>query len=236
MAEQKPDSGNNGTPARLHWRLYAAIAAGLTFLVAVSNGVVVFSKLPSSIAELQNWIWPGPEQAPVSLTVVKQATKPPPGFELVRIEELGEVFGGGADIRLVLQSSSAERVAQVVRLVAKVKRIEPAGSVAIKADPLAQPGFGAARPQTFLVAVQGENAGTATYVRDAQQFEAAAFPDLLPAELVYWLGGKEGPQETIDLKLRLQTTGFYEITFAATIVSESKEYVVESEPVRVGRT
>jgi hypothetical protein len=220
-----------------HWRLYALIGAVLAGLVTVTNGVNSVSKFPSSVAELKRWLWPEPEVAPVSLVLAREATKPSPGYGVVEVADLGEVYGGGADVRLVMQAKSTDRIAQVVRLTAKIKRLEAPAQVAFNADPLAQPGFGAARPETFQVTVEGETAGTATYVGNDNTAASARFPELLPSDppLVYRFGGGDGAQETIDLKLRLRAAGIYEVRFVATVVSDNTEYLVESAPLRVGR-
>lgn len=237
MAEPSSPPETGEPKKTRHWRLYAAIVAVLATVVTVTNGVNAVSKFPSSIAELKRWIWPGPEVSPVSLVVAKEATKPSPGYGVVQVANLGDVFGGGADVRLVLQAQSLDRIAQVVKLTAKVKRLEAPVQVAFNVDPLAQPGFGAARPETFQVTVEGEMAGTATYVSNDNTAASAKYPELLPSDppLVYRFGGTDGAQETIDLKLRLRAAGIYEVRFVATIVSDGKEYAVESEPVRVGR-
>lgn len=237
MTEPSSTSPPDEPKRKAHWRLYAAIAAVMAAVVTVTNGVNAVSKFPSSIAELKRWIWPGPEVAPISLTVATDATKPPPGYGVVQVANLGEVFGGGADVRLVLQAQSPDRIAQIVKLTAKVVRLEAPTEVAFNVDPLAQPGFGAARPETFQVTVEGETAGTATYVSNDNTAASAKFPELLPSDppLVYRFGGTDGAQETIDLKLRLRAAGIYEVKFVATVVSDNKEYVVESAPVRVGR-
>lgn len=237
MTEPSTTSQPDEPRKKPHWRLYAAIVAVLATVVTVTNGVNAVSKFPSSIAELKRWIWPGPEVAPLSLTVATNATKSAPGYAVVKVADLGDVFGGGADVRLVMQTPSPDRIAQVVRLTAKVKRLEAPAQVAFNVDPLAQPGFGAARPETFQVTVEGETDGTATYVSNDNTAASARFPELLPSDppLVYRFGGSEGAQETIDLKLRLRAAGIYEVRFVATVVSDGKEYAVESEPVRVGR-
>lgn len=235
MAEPSSTSQPDEPKKKPHWRLYAAIVAVLATVVTVTNGVNAVSKFPSSVAELQRWIWPGPEVAPIALTVAADATKPPPGYGVVQVANLGDVFGGGADVRLVLQAQTPDRIAQVVKLTAKVKRLEAPTEVAFNVDPLAQPGFGAARPETFQVTVESETAGTATYVSNGNTAASAKFPELLPSDLVYRFGGTDGAQETIDLKLRLRAAGIYEVRFVATVVSENKEYVVELAPVRVGR-
>lgn len=237
MAETSSGSQTDEPKKKPHWRLYAAIVAVLAAIVTVTNGVNAVSKFPSSVAELKRWLWPGPEVSPVSLVVATDATKPSPGYGVVQVANLGDVYGGGADVRLVLQAQSPDRIAQVVKLAAKVKRLEAPTQVAFNADPLAQPGFGPARPETFQVTVEGETAGTATYVGNDNTAASAKFPELLPSDppLVYRFGGTDGAQETIDLKLRLRAAGIYEVRFVATVVSDNKEYVVESAPVRVGR-
>jgi hypothetical protein len=95
---------------------------------------------------------------------------------------------------------------------------------------------GTARPETFLVNVESETMGTVAYVRDQQTYDEATFPEILPSEppLVFQFGGADGAQETIDLKLRLKSPGIYEVRFAATIISDNKEYVVETAPLRMG--
>ncbi|MEZ5922880.1 MAG: hypothetical protein R3D57_00680 [Hyphomicrobiaceae bacterium] len=237
MAEPSSTSEQDAPKKKPHWRLYAVIVAVLATVVTVTNGVNAVSKFPSSVAELKRWLWPGPEVSPVSLTVAKEATKPSPGYGVVQVTDLGEVFGGGADVRLVLQAQSPDRIAQVVKLTTKVKRLEAPAQVAFNVDPLAQPGFGAARPETFQVTVEGETAGTATYIGSDNTAASARFPELLPSDppLVYRFGGTDGAQETIDLKLRLRAMGIYEVRFVATVVSDNTEYQVESAPLRVGR-
>lgn len=237
MTEPSTPSVPDDPKPKPHWRLYALIAAVLAGVVTVTNGVNAVSKFPSSVAELKRWLWPGPEVSPVSLVVASDATKPPPGYGVVQVASLGDVFGGGADVRLVMQAQSADRIAQVVKLTAKVKRLEAPTTIAFNVDPLAQPGFGAARPETFQVTLESETAGTATYIGNDNKASSAKFPELLPSDppLVFRFGGNDGAQETIDLKLRLRAAGIYEVRFVATVVSDNTEYVVESAPLRVGR-
>lgn len=237
MTEPSSTPPTGERKSKPHWRLYAAVVAVLAAVVTVTNGVNAVSKFPASIAELKHWLWPGPEVSPISLTVATDAIKPPPGYGVVQVANLGDVFGGGADVRLVMQAQSPDRIAQVVKLTAKVERLATPTEVAFNVDPLAQPGFGPARPETFQVTVEGESAGTASYVSNDNTAASAKFPELLPSDppLVYRFGGTDGAQETIDLKLRLRAAGIYQVRFVATVISDNKEYLVESAPVRVGR-
>jgi hypothetical protein len=237
--DQDTETPKPSTKPHVHWRAYAAIAAVLAGVVAFTNGINALSQFPTSISNLQQRIWPKPVKPPLSLVIAQEAARPPPGHKVIDVATIGRVFGSGADIRLVMQASGTDRIAQVVKLATKVKRVSVPANVTLNdtVDPLAQPGFGAARPETFLITVRGEAGGSARYVRDLAHADEAHYPDLLPADppLVYRFGGQDGAQETIDLKLRLQSSGVYEVRFVATVVAEDKEYVVESPPVLVGR-
>lgn len=241
VTEPLPEPAKPQPPAnKIHWRAYAAAGAVLATVVAFTNGLdVIVNKLPAVVGRLTGIVWKPPAQAPITLTIAKDSTKPSPGHSQMAIEGIGDVMGGGADVRLVMQTPDAGKVVQVVKLVARVKRLDPKVLIAFNdpVDPLAQPGFGAARPDTFQVNIKGETDGSVSYVRDAANADSANFPDLLPANpaLVYQFGGADKPQQTLDLKLRLQTAGIYEVRFVATTVSEGRENVVESEPVRIGR-
>lgn len=235
MSEPTSELDKRRNAERPHRRLLAAIVAVFTTVVAVTGLFRDAIKLPNSVWELWHWMWPGPEEPPVSLTIAAVTTKPAPGYSIVNVAGIGEVFGGGADIRLVAQAQSMERIATVVRLSAKVKRMSVPTQVAFHVDPLAQPGFGAARPKTFLVTLEDETRGTVTYVINQQSSVEAPFPELLPSDLVLPLGGTDGVQDTIDVKLRLKSPGIYEVSFVATVVSNKKEYVVETPPLRMGR-
>lgn len=238
MAESNPDPGMPlPPPQKSHWRAYAAVVAILAALVTVANGVNALVKFPSSAAQLRDWMWPGSASAPIMLTIAKDATKPAPGHGRMDLAGVGDVMGGGADVRLVMQTHDAGKIVQVSKLTAKVTRLNPPAAVAFNdsVDPLAQPGFGAARPDTFQVNIRSESDGSASYIRDAANADSASYPDLLPSSLVYQFGGADKPQQTLDLKLRLLTAGIYEVRFVATTVSEGHENVVESEPIRIGR-
>ena len=126
MAESNPDPGMPlPPPQKSHWRAYAAVVAILAALVTVANGVNALVKFPSSAAQLRDWMWPGSASAPIMLTIAKDATKPAPGHGRMDLAGVGDVMGGGADVRLVMQTHDAGKIVQVSKLTAKVTRLNP---------------------------------------------------------------------------------------------------------------
>jgi len=215
-----------------------AIGAGvIAIFLGVTQAVGGLNTLYSFYKNVVAMVSGEASDPPLTLVIVEGATRPAAGHQLVSFAPYEGVFGGGAEIRLALQSTS-EKPLQVVRLAIEVERKPVETLVAFNdaVDPLAQPGFGAARPETFLVTIAGEKDGEVRYVRNDNASDPAAYPDLLPSNppFVYHFQGNDR-QATIDVMARLAAPGIYGVRFRATAIVDGKTHEVVSNEILLGK-
>lgn len=219
---------------------FAIVGLILAALPTTYYAIGVSEKVLKLGSEAFRHVWPSPKAAapfPLSLTVSKTETRPFDGYRVLALEKFPTVYPTGAIVRLIMQATDSSQPVNVDRLALVVKQRDAGTVIAHNegADPLAQPGFGAARPEVFYVSIYGETTGNAIYVRQTNDIAPASYPSLLPVDrsLTYHLDAVAGLQMAMDVVLKVQARGLYEVKFCATGIAGAREDVVCSEPLYI---
>jgi hypothetical protein len=187
----------------------------------------------------------GRPDAPVSIRLVSSATQPLDGYEFKGTPtlppglEAGPLLPGGGRTRVVLQSSSPDRVVQIDRIAVQVKRRELTPDLAFNytVDPVRQSGFGVARPKQFIVKLKDSDQAETNWLTDKNEAVSVPLSNILPKRAfpILELDSHSGLQEAFDFNLVPANQGFYEVRFVAYATSMGNEYELSTTPIYIVR-
>jgi hypothetical protein len=188
---------------------------------------------------------PKASTTPLGMTLLKSETKALDGWRFVGDPVLpagligGPILPGGGRTRVVFKAADADSIVEIDRVGVVVNRHDLAGNPTFRynVDPLAQPGFGGARPRQFNLQIGDEGRSRAFYINDANTAQHVDLDNILAGTdfPLLRLDRNAGLQETLDFTLKATSPGLYEIQFIAHATSHGQEYDFKTTPFYIVR-